>query len=142
METIWTPLLQALAITLAGLAVWLAKKPIGIIDAKTTWLDAEGDWAKKGALQARISRFVGLAVTKTAQTYVDAIKESGGKLSAEQKTEAWEATKTNLKEMFADEGVAIGRDIGKIALDSLIETYVRKLSVDRAATLVAAAGNS
>lgn len=145
MEELKAVIANGLIVLAGALVVWLTKKVVEYIDAKTSWLDDTKDAAKKADIKARIVDFAGLAVRSTAQTYVDELKVSakakGGKLTKEERKFAFDKARDLLLAMLKEDGLDLVGEVSSIAVDAVIESVVRRESDARVDLLAGAAGN-
>ena len=123
-------LIGALGSVLTVVAVYLTRRALAYLDSKTRFLDDQASVQKKEALQRRIEDLVRTAVGATQQTFVDGLKakSADGKLTGEEASEALQRTRDAVVPILGEEGIDIGRD----ALDLLVEAAVHKLKENKA----------
>ncbi len=115
-------LYAALVTALVALLTWGMKKGLAYLDAKTKYLDAEGQSKTKENLKAEIIDAVVVSVSATAQAYVDAIKKGreDGTLTNEEKGEARAQAKARAVQILKEKGLAVGAAL----LDATVESIV------------------
>ncbi len=132
-------------VVLVALAGWLTKKFVNWLDSKTSVMDVVKDYQKKAKIKDAIVFFAELAVRQTAQTFVDGCRERSkdGKLTSDEKKEAFAEARTAFLDMLSFEGLELGQEVGAAVLKSVIEGWVAKLAHENlVAPITDALGNS
>lgn len=110
---------NALGTVITGLVAYFLKKGTDYVDTKTTILKSQADMQK-------IENIINHVVADVNQTFVGALKakSSDGKLTEEERSEAFEKSYDKAKEILSGEGVEVAEEL----LNTVIESTVRKLS--------------
>jgi len=124
--TIIVAVIAALGSVITALVGWLAKRGVDYLDKKTSVLDEASQLARKEALKERIVEVVTIAVRSTMQTFVDDIKakSADGKLTPEERKEAFSKTYATALGILKSEGVEVGKEL----LGTTIEAVVGSLN--------------
>ena len=120
--TIIVAVVTALGSVITALVGWLAKRGVDYLDKKTSVLDEASQLARKEALKERIVEVVTIAVRFTMQTFVDEAKakSADGKLTAEERKEAFQKTFKTALDILKTEGIEVGKEL----LTAVIEAVV------------------
>jgi hypothetical protein len=124
--TIIVAVIAALGSVITALVGWLAKRGVDYLDKKTSVLDEASQLARKEALKERIVEVVTIAVRSTMQTFVDELKakSADGKLTPEERKEAFSKTYATALGILKSEGVEVGKEL----LGTTIEAVVGSLN--------------
>lgn len=127
MEPTTTQSIQEIVVTgllplIFALLAWALKKGMDYIDAKTKFLDAEGQSKVKENAKSEIVDAVVVSVQATTQCYVDAIKKAraDGRLTDEEKREARAQAKARAIAILKEKGLSAGEAL----LDATVEAIV------------------
>jgi len=124
--TIIVAVITALGSVVVALIGWLAKRGVDYLDMKTSVLDDASQLAKKEALKNRIVEVVTIATKATMQTFVDELKakSADGKLTPEERKEAFSKTYATALGILRTEGIEVGKEL----LGTTIEAVVGSLN--------------
>jgi len=120
--TIIVAVVTALGSVIAAFVGWLAKRGVDYLDKKTSVLDDANQLVKKEALKERIVEVVTIAVKSTMQTFVDDIKakSADGKLTKEERSEAFRRSYDTAWGILKSEGIEVGKEILTATIEAVV----------------------
>ena len=120
--TIIVAVVTALGSVITALVGWLAKRGVDYLDRKTSILDEAHQLARKEALKERIVEVVTIAVRSTMQTFVDDVKAKSvdGKLTPEERREAFRKTFDTALGILKSEGIEVGREVLTATIEAVV----------------------
>ena len=112
----------ALGSVIAAFVGWLAKRGVDYLDKKTSVLDDANQLVKKDALKERIVEVVTIAVKSTMQTFVDDIKakSADGKLTKEERNEAYRRSYDTAIDILKSEGLEVGKEVLGTTIEAVV----------------------
>lgn len=120
--TIIVAIVTALGSVVTALFGWLAKRGVNYLDKKTSVLDEASQLARKEALKNRIVEVATIAARSTMQTFVDDVKagSADGKLTPDERKEAFRKTYTTALDILKSEGIEVGKEILTATIEAVV----------------------